>query len=169
MHDSCSGDVWAIGCTLYLLLTDRLPFPDAGDGRLISLKVFEQPLEPPSSFNGEADRTLDAMCMKALAISPKNRYTNACEFLVDLEKWKPAAHGKPTLSHSETSKESLGVFSPADEAVGRKLAAQALDLAKKPNRLLQAADVMEEAFIKYPALRGQYDYLVKLWRRGISN
>jgi serine/threonine-protein kinase len=169
MHDSSAGDVWAIGCTLYLLLTDRLPFPDAVDGPLINTKAFERELEPPSAVNRGADRVLDDICLKALAINPKYRYKNAGELLADLEKWQPAMQGKDPLSHSDTSKELLGPFSPADEQAGRKLAAQALDLAKKPNRLLQAADVMEEAFIKYPLIRGQYEDLVKLWRRGISN
>ena len=29
--DSCAGDVWALGSTLYLLLTDRLPYAEGGD------------------------------------------------------------------------------------------------------------------------------------------
>jgi serine/threonine protein kinase len=33
--DSCAGDVWALGSTMYLLLTDRLPFAVASDSDIL--------------------------------------------------------------------------------------------------------------------------------------
>jgi serine/threonine protein kinase len=168
MHDSCAGDVWALGCTLYLLLTDQLPFPDVMDGKLINPKLFERAIEPPGSINGECDQVLDRICLRSLAINPQDRYLNAKEMLIDLENWGPVLDRKANIYPSQTSKESLGTFSPLDEVAGRKLVSQALELAKKPNKLFQAADVMEEAFLKFPDMRVQYGDLVKLWRRGIS-
>jgi serine/threonine protein kinase len=168
MRDSCAGDVWAIGCTLYLLLTDHLPFPRADDGPLINPKGFEEPLALPGSDNPDVDIALDTICAQALALKPKDRYPSARELLADLEKWQPVTKPKTGMPAVETSKGTLGAFSPVDEEYGKKLAGQALSLAKKANRLGQAADVMEEAFLKYPELRGKYEDLVKLWRRGIS-
>ena len=168
MSDSCAGDVWAIGCTLYLLLTDQLPFPEVIDSAMFNPKIFDQRIDEPSLTNGESDRVLDGICLKALAINPKHRYSNACDLLKDLESWRPASQGKTNLPPSETSKGLLGAFSPINEEAGQKLANQALELAKKPNGLFRAADVMEEAFLKFPMLRDQFGDLVKLWRRGIS-
>ena len=40
--DSCAGDIWAIGTTLYLLLTDKLPFNIPQESTTISRKNFAQ-------------------------------------------------------------------------------------------------------------------------------
>ena len=46
---------------------------------------------------------------------------------------------------------------------------RALPLAqKRAGKLGDAADIMEEAFNKWPDLRGKYANYVKLWRCGIS-
>lgn len=168
MSDSCAGDVWAIGCTLYLLLTDQLPFQDLIEGPLFTPKLFEKPIEAPSQSNSGSDQALDNICLKALTINPKLRYPNAGELLKELEAWKPSSHRKSNLPPSETSKESLGAFSPVDKETGMRLAKQALDTAKAPNGLFRAADIMEEAFLNYPVLRDRFEDQVKLWRRGIS-
>ena len=75
---------------------------------------------------------------------------------------------KQRTNVKETSKESLGDYSPFHEEDGQKLCTKALELAKKPSQLSQAADLMEESFQKYPPLREKYQDLIKLWRRGIS-
>ncbi len=166
--DSCAGDVWAIGCTLYLLLTDQLPFPETVNSKLINHKLFKKKVENPSSINQECDDLLGEICLKALAIDPKQRFCNAKELLAELDKWEPRSGSTNPQLH-ETSKESLGRYSPINEDLGKKLVSLALELAKKPNKLFQAADVMEEAFLKYPKIRKDHENLVKLWRRGISS
>ena len=81
--DSCGGDVWAIGTTLYLLLADRLPFelPDEFVG--VTSKSFNQGLISPSRLNALADSRLDQIVLKSLAITPQERYTTANEVLTD--------------------------------------------------------------------------------------
>lgn len=168
LQDSCSGDVWAIGCTLYLLLTDRLPYPETTKDPIISQNVFNHPLDLPSKVNFDVNQVLDEICQKSLAINPKNRFPTALELLKELDTWQPKKIQKPKSVVLETSKESLGPYSPINEQEGRRLLKVALTLSTSPNNLARAADIMEEAFSKYPPLREEFVDLVKLWRRGIS-
>ena len=88
-----------------------------------------------------------------------------------LDSWRPGVdkimnNSKPGLN--EISKTALGIehTSPnKDEA--EKMATKAIEL-KKTGKLADAADVMEEAFNKWPDLRSRYERYVKLWRCGIS-
>jgi serine/threonine protein kinase len=170
--DSLGGDVWAIGMTLYLLLTDRLPFdvPDNHGPGSIS-KAFREPLVPPSHVNPVCDAGLDRIIARTLAIEPGNRYVSAVELLVDLDSWAPklkAERQERSPDSSSTSKEVLGRAStPLPEEV-RKIASRAIEMAQNPATLSEAADLMEEAFSKLPELRNEYKGRVTLWRRGIS-
>jgi len=66
------------------------------------------------------------------------------------------------------SKSALGNPASANQSVGEEKAGQALKLAQEAGKLLEAADLMEEAFNKWPAIRNRYEHLVKVWRRGLS-
>lgn len=170
--DSCAGDVWALGMTLYLLLTDRLPFtvPDDFD-RGGAAKAFQAKLVPPSQLNPTSDARLDEITGRCLSVDRHERYGSARELLSDLERWTPKLDiGLPQSSKQpwSTSKEVLGQVSPTAPQHARTLAERAIELAQDPGTLNEAADLMEEAFNKLPQLRSEYQGRVKLWRRGIS-
>ncbi len=163
--DSLAGDVWAMGATLYLLLTDQLPYPGLHDP-----DCFDYPLIPPSRFNIQVDPMLDRIVFKALAIEKGKRHQNAGEFLKDLSKWKPRA-GMPdrnqTADDARETKSTLGMHTPPNEEEGEKMVAEALKLSRSTRYLSDAADLMEEALNKWPGLRRKYEYQLSLWRRGI--
>jgi serine/threonine-protein kinase len=168
--DSCSADVWAIGVTLYLLLTDRLPYEMPKDASWTSKNLFNTPVGPPSGINPDVNRDLDAMVMKTLEKKADSRYPTAKEFLIALENWKPASAEstrKPKSMSTEASKSVLGIPTPADEGIAKDLAQKAFK-ARQAGRLADAADLMEEAFNKSPMLRRQYAHQVKMWRCGVS-
>jgi eukaryotic-like serine/threonine-protein kinase len=169
--DSCSADVWAMGMTLYLLLADRLPFYEAAELDLFDLSCLDRPLIPPSRYNIQVDSLLDKIVYKALAQKAKDRYPNAKDLLADLDKWKPspagAAAAKPDPP-TQVTKSFLGDNSPANESDAKRMAAAAIVLSRQIARLPEAADLMEEAFNKWPTLRETHEYSVKLWRRGIA-
>ena len=168
--DSCAGDVWGIGATLYLLLTDRLPFEMPPDVNWATKNLFEKPVLPPSEINPDVNRALDSIILKALEKRPGDRYPTAKEFLSALENWKPRTHetpDRPTTLSSTQSKTVLGMPSPVDEVLGEDLAQKAFK-ARSVGKLAEAADLMEEAFNKSPELRPKYAHQVKLWRCGIS-
>ena len=168
--DSCAGDVWAIGTTLYLLLTDRLPFPLPADASWDEPDLFEGEFPPPSDINPDANKALDRIVLKALEKRPEDRYPTAKELLDALEQWKPGAPEPASVAKfysSEASKTVLGAHSPANEKSAESLVERAFK-AKKDGRLAEAADLMEEAFNKSQSLRAKYAQQVKLWRCGIS-
>lgn len=168
--DSCAGDIWALGCTLYLLLSDRLPYAGVTDYELETGDFALQQLARPSEFNASVDRKLDEIVMRALSPKVGHRYPNAQAMLADLEDWKLPV--KPVVPlegsyFSDASKTALGPQSAVDGEGARKLADQALKMAKIAGRLMEAADMMEEAFTKCPPLREKHEYRLKLWRKGV--
>jgi len=169
--DSCAADVWSIGTSLYLMLTDRLPFDLPASLGWGSRNLFEEKFPAASSVNPDVNNSLDRLIAKALDYNAEKRFKNADELLDALDSWRPGLdkimnNSKPGLN--EMSKRALGIehTSPnKDEA--EKMATKAIEL-KKTGKLAHAADVMEEAFNKWPDLRSRYENYVKLWRCGIS-
>ncbi|MEI8120427.1 MAG: serine/threonine-protein kinase [bacterium] len=170
--DSCAADVWALGVTLYLLLTDQFPFELDSDLGWSNKKAFEKEITPPNSWNVEVDPALEKIVYKCLKPKPEDRYPTAKELLEALESWKkpsPSKIIKPAKTvSSEMSKSILGAHSPINQEEGHRLVKQAVKKAKEEGRLFEAADLMEEAFNKSPSLRQKYANQVKLWRCGIS-
>ena len=166
--DSTSGDIFALGVTLYLLLTDELPFhvdSDLGWGQ--DTKKWKVP-DKPSDWNIAVNPKLDRIVMKCIDFNPEKRYQTASELLSALESWKPGVKtaAKDSVS-STTVKSILGMAGSLDEETGRLMAKEARKLARE-GLLGDAADKMEEAFNQCPSLRSKYADQVRLWRMGIA-
>jgi len=169
--DSCAADVWSIGTTLYMMLTDQLPYKVPSDLGWGARDVFRGGFTPASEINLEANRALDEVIAKALHQNPQDRFRNAVEMLDALNECTlgtDAGGKKAILASSLMVKSLAGVHhSSPNKKDAEKMATDALQL-KKTGRLGDAADIMEEAFNKWPQLRGKYANQVKLWRCGIS-
>ncbi len=169
--DSSSGDVWAIGCILYLLLTDRLPFAEIAESEFFEYANFKTPIIPPGRINLSVNTLLEKITIKALEIDPLKRYRNAMELLKDLNRWKPSkskTNQECYSSNGESTKSALGEHTPMDETKATELFNQAIEISKFSNKLNEAADMLEQAFLKWPEYKEKYEYLAKLWRKGIS-
>lgn len=170
-HDSSAADVWAIGTTFYLLLTDTLPYPDLDERDMDDASRFVRPLRPASVYNMNVDPALDAVLSRCLAARPENRYQNATELLEELSRWRPGrssamASSTPSQGGSE-AKSVFGQGPSPDIDAARRMIQDALEASTKPGRLMNAADLLEEAINKAPELRDQYESQLKLWRRGV--
>jgi serine/threonine-protein kinase len=170
--DSCAADVWALGVTMYLLLTDQLPFDVDPELGWSNNKAFERELSPPSSWNVDVDAPLEKIVLRCLKTKPDDRYSTAKDLLDALDGWRkpaPSKEPKPKKAlSSELSKSVLGAHSPVNQEEGQRLVKEAIKRAKEGGRLFEAADIMEEAFNKSPSLRQKYANQVRLWRCGIS-
>ena len=167
--DSCAGDVWSIGVTLYLLLTDRLPFPVESRMDLSTGRCWKHKLVPAAEFNPRVDGHLESIVSRSLKLKPAERYSNAIGMLEDLMRWEPSKSKPPIESKDSMDgrKSALGSVSKPDEANPQTMAAEAMKLARDPSKLMEAADLLEEAMMKQSSLRERYGYQIKLWRRGI--
>ena len=74
------SDLYAVGVTLYQLLTGRLPFDGAGEYAIASGHLNSVPVDPVT-INPNISARLSQIVLKSLAKSPDDRFQNAREFL----------------------------------------------------------------------------------------
>jgi hypothetical protein len=78
------SDVWSLGVMLYLALTGEHPFPAETLVQLIDLVTQHAPA-PPRSLEPSVPPALEAVCLKALAREPRERYPDAGSLARDLD------------------------------------------------------------------------------------
>jgi eukaryotic-like serine/threonine-protein kinase len=100
-----ASDVYSLGGTLYNLLTGRPPFFDVYDLTLILKKVKAGDLTAPRSLRPDISPPLEAICLKAMATRPEDRYASARALANDLEHWLA---DKPVSALLEPFSERLG-------------------------------------------------------------
>ncbi|MGB8411005.1 MAG: diguanylate cyclase, partial [Gallionella sp.] len=77
------SDIYSLGIVLYIMLTDRFPFP-AEDVGLLKNQIVNVAPEKPSSLNPVIPEALDTVIYKCLAKTPDDRYKNAHDLANDL-------------------------------------------------------------------------------------
>ena len=81
-----AADVFALGATLYALLTGRPPFRADTPWQAIRLTLEEEPV-PPARLSPGLSRDLESICLKCLEKDPARRYPSAAELADDLERY----------------------------------------------------------------------------------
>ena len=89
-HDQVSfaSDIYGLGATLYCLLTGKAPIQGGGDdteGILARVRAGE--FRRPRELSPAVPPALEAVCLKAMALRPENRYPTARALGEDIERW----------------------------------------------------------------------------------
>ena len=121
-----TSDLYSAGVVLFQLLTGQVPFE--GPPPVVIYHVINTPCPLPSTHRSDLDPKLEAICIKALAKEPEQRFQSASEFIQQLRNWlvqQPPLTGElmrgtmtsdiaasPTLKTEESSKATSMQSSP---------------------------------------------------------
>jgi serine/threonine-protein kinase len=95
-----SSDIYGLGATLYCLLTGKPPFEGEDVGAVLGA-VQEGRFPQPTRLDPSLDPALDAVCLKAMALKPSDRYPSPRALAEDVDRWmadEPVSAGHEPLA-----------------------------------------------------------------------
>jgi len=90
-------DVYALGAILFFLLSGRPPY-EGGSARELLEQVRRAPPPPLRRLDASIPKSLEAICARAMAPAPGDRYASAQQMSDDIERF---LDGEPVHAHPE--------------------------------------------------------------------
>lgn len=117
-----AADVFSLGATLYHLLIGQTPYQHLSQEELYTA-IKQAAIRPPRQLNRSLPKPLEAICLRALAANPADRYRTAQALLDDLERYladEPvSAYREPLLVRARRwTRKRPGLVSGTAAAVG---------------------------------------------------
>lgn len=81
-----ASDIYSLGAVLYTLLTGKPPF-EKGNWPEIQQKIQRADYLRPRETKKDVPSALEAICLKAMALEPDDRYPSASALAGDIEHW----------------------------------------------------------------------------------
>jgi WD40 repeat protein len=117
-----AADVYALGATLYALVTGRTPFQAATPMDTVNQVISAEPV-PPRRLNASVPRDLETICLKCLEKEPGKRYASAAALGEDLGRYLA---GEPILARPVTRSERAFKWARRKPAIAALLGLVAL-------------------------------------------
>ncbi len=96
-------DVYGLGATLFAVLTGRPPL-ELGNWPALQQRIQQGDIPRPRQVNADVPRPLEAVCLRAMALKPADRYPSAAAVAADLEHWLA---DEPVAAYSEPPRARL--------------------------------------------------------------
>jgi eukaryotic-like serine/threonine-protein kinase len=85
-HLGPRSDVYSLGATLYVLLTGKPPQEGDDIGEVLR-RVQHGEFPRPRQLDASIDPALEAVCLRAMALQPRDRYASPRLLAEDIERW----------------------------------------------------------------------------------
>jgi serine/threonine protein kinase len=102
------SDLYALGVTLYEMITDRVPFSDFDEQTILS-QHLDASVIPPSHSRDDVPPALEAIVLRLLAKNPRDRFASAQEVYLALEQIMVARESRSMRGNlPDLTSDSLG-------------------------------------------------------------
>lgn len=94
------SDTYSLGATLFHILTGRPPFEGQNAAAIIR-SVIAGDVPHPRALNPSIPKSLESICLKAMARDPKHRYPSVRDLAIDIERFladEPVSSMKESLT-----------------------------------------------------------------------
>ena len=106
-----ASDQYSLGATFYQMLTGRLPFE--GQPAVVIYLVRTHSPPAPRSLRPDIPPTLEAICLRAMARRPEDRYGSCADLAQALDEWLHARGPAPTAAIASASAPRAPAVLPA--------------------------------------------------------